>query len=238
MKVIKTPQSTSQAGKFFKEANQLLGHQYTFFPRSITLTDLDQGIDSWFKSKDLSLDGIDTPVFFLTIDKWSEFKKRWQYMLFDRVIEPPFVTIRRTNTSLPQNQTRSRILGKKFNSYKVPIYENAGVTYKFYRVPQPIRVDLEYEVRALTNYQSDANRINEELLKHFSYINSYLNLDGHFIPMKIESMSDESTTSPDEQKLMHTLFSIKMEGYVIDEREFEELTGIAKILVQLKEYSE
>jgi hypothetical protein len=170
-------------------------------------------------------------------EKWAEFKKQWQYMDGDRNVTYPYITIRRSQSpQLAQNPQKGRIPGKLFSTYYLPYYTPQGYTTKIYRVPQPIKVDLEYEVRCLTHYMTDINHINEVLLRHFASLQAYLDIDRHYMPMTIESVSDETDAdNVEEERVLHTLYSITVNGYIIDEKEFEEKIGVATVLVDIEE---
>ena len=211
--------------------------QPTFFPRSISLEDIDRATTAWFNSGKLIIDDIKVPVFFLTQEKWAEFKQTWEYVDEDRNVEYPYVTIHRThNPRLSTNPVKHRIPGKTFTTYKFPVSTNAGGTFKYYKVPQPIKVELDYEIRILTHYTSDINVINETLLRHFASLQAYLNIDNHYMSMVIDNVSDESDSDNlEDERVIHTLYSIMVKGYIIDETEFEEKTGVASLLIDIKE---
>jgi len=223
---------------FDKKINQL-EDQPTFFPRSISLENIDEAVHMWFKNSGLIIEDEKVPVFFLTPEKWAEFKNSWDYMDGDRNIEYPYVTIRRShNPRLTANPVKHRIPGKTFTTYKFPIYTNSGPTYKYYKVPQPVKVDLDYEIRILTHYISDINTINETLLRHFASLQAYLDIDKHYMPMTIDNTSDETDNDNlEDERVIHTLYSIVVNGYIIDEKEFEVKTGVASLLIDIKEDS-
>ena len=54
--------------------------QTTIYPRSITFLDIDQAVFEWFNSREIVIDGDLVPAFFLTPEKWAEFKLQWEYM--------------------------------------------------------------------------------------------------------------------------------------------------------------
>lgn len=218
------------------QKNPLEG-QKTYFPRSISLEDIDKAVFSWFTTNDLEIDGTKIPVHMLTTEKWEEFYQRWKNMDGDKNVKYPYITIRRgMNPSLGQNPIKGRIPGMTYTTYRVPMYTPAGPSYKIYKVPAPIKVDLDYEIRILTHYVEDINTINEILLRHFASLQAYLNIDKHYMPMTIESVSDESNKDDiQEERIIHTLYSIKVKGYLIDEKEFEEKIGISNILVDIRE---
>ena len=228
--------STLESPEWFKEPNQLVD-QNTFYPRAITFEDIDEAVLNWFKERDILIEGKEVPVFYLTPEKWAEFKHSWTYTDGNHNIKFPYITIRRSLAPrLAQEPVRGRIPGKTFITYKLPYYDNGTVVYKYYKVPQPIKVDLEYEVRALTHYINDINIINEILLRHFASLQSYLDIDKHYMPMKIDNVSDESDfDNLEEERVIHTLYSIIVQGYIINENEFEEKLGIKSMTVTVSE---
>ena len=218
-----------------KEVNPL-AQQASYFPRTIGFEDIDTAVYDWFNTRDIDIDNEKTPVFYLTHEKWGEFQKQWKYQDTDGEVQMPYITIRRT--SLAQGEpTRGRIPKRRFSTYKLPVYAETGTTYRHYRVPQPIRVKMSYEIRVLTHYISDINKINEELIRHFASIQSYLDLDGHKMPMTIGSIGDESTGTkePAEPRALQTLYSVDVSAYIIDEKEFEVVEGASNIIVLISE---
>jgi hypothetical protein len=219
----------------WRDFNQL-ENQRTFYPRSISFEDIDRAVFDWFNSRQISINGEIVPAIFLIPEKWAEIKKSWNRMNADHNVKFPYITVKRSNApKLAENPFKSRIPGKLFTTYKVPIYTDSGPTYKFYKVPQPIKVDMEYEIRALTLFHEDINLINETLLRHFASLQAYLSIDNHFMPMTIESVSDESVDSTEDERVLHTLYSIMVKGYIIDENEFEEKIGVANLTIKIEE---
>jgi hypothetical protein len=206
------------------------------YPRSINFEDIDKAVFKWFNDHEIVIENMPLPAFFLTPEKWAEFKLQWRYMDADRKVDFPYITIRRSGFTLAANPAKGRIPGKRFTIYKQPEYTPAGPTMMHYRVPQPIKVDMEYEVRVLTHYVSESNVINEVLVKHFASLQAYLDIDKHYMPMLIESISDETEADNiDDERIMHTLYTIQVHGYIIDESEFEKRLGVSDIIVKIDE---
>lgn len=210
--------------------------QSTIFPRSIKFMDIDKAIFDWFNGRDLLIDDVKVPAYFLSPEKWAEFKKQWEYTDENHQVSFPYITIRRVGFNMAQQPLKGRIPGKKFTIYKLPVQTPAGPTVMHYKVPQPIKVDMDYEIRVLTHYISDINLINELLIRHFASLQAYLDLDKHYMPMLIESISDETETDNlEDERIMHTVYNIQVRGYIIDENEFEEKLGISDIIVNIGE---
>jgi hypothetical protein len=220
-----------------KEVN-LLEQQRSYFPRSIGFEDIDKAVYDWFNTRDIEIENQKTPVFFLTHEKWGEFQKQWKYQDEDGQINMPYITIRRTGLAKGE-PLRGRIpQPRRFTTVKVPVYAETGTTYRHYRVPQPIKVDMSYEIRVLTHYISDINKINEELIRHFASIQAYLDIDGHKMPMIIENIGDES--QQDEtgaERFLQTLFAVKCAAYIIDEEEFEVVDGASRMVLFINEFT-
>lgn len=230
-------QLSSLPKKEWKEFNPT-GDRNTFFPRSISFEDIDKAVFDWFNTRDIIINDKKVPAIFLTPEKWAEVKKSWSDMnKGNHNIQFPYITVRRSQSPrLADAPTKGRVPGKTFTTYKVPVYTSAGPTYKLFKVPQPVKVDLEYEVRALTHYISDINLINEMLLRHFASLQAYLSIDNHYMPMIIDSVSDESDLDAiEDERVMHTLYNVTVRGYIIDEKEFEELTATTSLTVQIDE---
>lgn len=218
-----------------KEVN-LLANQGTYFPRSIGFEDIDKAVYDWFNTRDLKIENDKTPVFFLTHEKWAEFKKQWAYQVDEEYVPMPFVTIRRSGFVRGREGQGRVPQPRRFTTYKVPVYAETGTTYRHYRVPQPIRVDMSYEIRVLTHYISDINKINEELLKHFGSIQSFIDIDGHKMSIAIENIGDESQTEDAEaERILQTVYTVTCQGYIIDEDEFEIVDGANKIVLNIDE---
>jgi len=209
----------------------------TIYPRSIKFVDIDKAVFEWFNGRDLNIDNKSVPAYFLSPEKWAEFKKQWEYTDENHQVSFPYITIRRVAFNLAQTPLKGRIPGKKWTIYKLPVYTVNGPTMMHYRVPQPIKVDMDYEIRVLTHYISDINNINEVLIRHFASLQAYLDIDKHYMPMLIDSISDETDSDANltEERIMHTVYSIKVSGYIIDETEFEEKLGISDIIVNIDE---
>tara|TARA_R110002020_G_scaffold307477_2_gene523290 strand:- start:44 stop:589 length:546 start_codon:yes stop_codon:yes gene_type:complete len=67
----------------------------------------------------------------------------------------------------------------------------------------------------------DLNKINRKMLTSFSSLEKYIRVNGHPIPLILDSIGDESVISNiDERKYYVQLFTIKMLGYLLDEDDF------------------
>jgi hypothetical protein len=208
----------------------------TFLPRGVMYEDMDKSFIE-FTNKDLMLvvDGEEVPVIFLTLQRWSEFSKTWQHADKYKDIKMPFITIvRQPNPQVGQNQAGLyNIPGRNnYTYYKVPTFEGGRKGVDVYKVPQPTSVDITYEVRIFSNKMRDLNKFNVKVLKAFNAIQHYIRVNGHPMPLILNSVGDESNIDDFENRRFYVQpFEIVLQGFVMDEDDFEVIPAINRALV-------
>jgi hypothetical protein len=202
-----------------------IANKGTYLPKGILHEDMDAELINYIDNNiDLSLAGEKVPVIFLTAQRWAEFSKTWQYSDIDKNIKLPFITIvRKPDAQQGTNYAGSfNIPGRPTFTYmKIPTWDGNRKGYDIYKIPQPISVDIMYEVRLFCNRMRDLNVMNRKMLTSFSSLEKYIRVNGHPIPLILDSIGDESVISNlDERKYYVQLFTIKMMGYLLDEDDF------------------
>ena len=181
---------------------------------------------------DLTLGGEKVPVIFLTIQRWAEFAKTWQYSDEYKNIKIPFITIvRKPDAQVGTNQAGYfNIPGKPTFTYmKVPTWDGNRKGMDIYKIPQPVPIDLVYEVRLFCNRMRDLNKMNMKFIQTFSPQQHYIKVNGHPMPLMMDSIGDESVINNlDERKYYVQMFNIKMMGYLLDEEDFEVNPAISR----------
>jgi hypothetical protein len=208
----------------------------TFLPRGVMYEDMDKSfIDFVDKDIELVVDGEKVPVLFLTLQRWSEFSKTWQHSDKFKNVKMPFITIvRQPNPQVGQNQAGLfNIPGRKTYTYmKVPTYEGGRTGIDVYKIPQPTSVDITYEVRLFTNKMRDLNKFNIKIQQAFNSIQYYIRVNGHPMPLLLESIGDESNIDDFENRRFYVQpFEIKLQGYILDEDQFEVIPAINRALL-------
>ena len=200
----------------------------TFLPKGVLEEDMDQTFVEFLNSDDglsVSVDGDKVPVIFLTIQRWTEFSKTWQFSDKYKNIELPFITIvRKPDIQQGQNQAGLwNIPGNRTYTYmKVPTFDGVRRGIDLYKVPQPTSVDLVYEVRIFTNKMKDLNKFNRKIQRAFQSRQCYINVNGHPMPLHLESIGDESNIEDFENRRFYVqMFEMKLLGYILDEDDFE-----------------
>tara|TARA_R110000737_G_scaffold329490_1_gene344711 strand:- start:934 stop:2076 length:1143 start_codon:yes stop_codon:yes gene_type:complete len=207
----------------------------TFVPKGVLYEDMDRDFIKLIE-EDLviSVEGKEVPVFFLTMQRWAEFARTWKFTDKDRNVQMPFVTIVRnpdiqfgtnpvTQYTIPQKQ--------RFDYMKVPNYDGDTMGYDIYRIPQPIAVNLTYQVRFFSYRMREINKFNKIIMQAFQSRQKYIKCNGHFFPVVLESIGDESTIDQFEQKRFYVQnFEMQLQGYIMDEDDYEVTPAIKRVM--------
>lgn len=208
----------------------------TFLPRQIQLVDLDEGFINFVKNDiKLVLDGKEVPVIFLTLQRWSEFTKTWQFTDEHKDIQMPFISIVRNPDIQPgQNQAGLwNIPGKRTFFYvKVPTKDDSGrVGIDLYKIPQPTPVDVTYNVRIFTNKMKDLNDYSTIIEKTFHSRQHYITVEGRYMPINKEATIDESNIDDvNERKFYCLSYEMVLLGVIQEAKDFEIVPTINRVM--------
>ena len=218
-----------------------IADQGTFLPRGVLEEDMDQSFIDFMNNSDglsISVDGNKVPVIFLTIQRWTEFTKTWQFSDKYKNIEMPFVTVvRKPDIQQGKNQAGLwNIPGNRTYTYmKVPTWDGVRRGMDLYKVPQPTSVDLTYEVRIFTNKMKDLNKFNRKIQRAFQSRQCYINVNGHPMPLHLENIGDESNIEDFENRRFYVqMFEMKLLGYILDEEDFEVVPTINRSVMTME----
>lgn len=213
----------------------------TFLPKGVLEEDMDQTFVSFVKSEDgisISVDGVKIPVVFLTIQRWTEFTQTWKFADEYKNLEMPFITIvRKPDIQQGQNQAGLwNIPGNRTYTFmKVPTWDGVRRGIDLYKVPQPTSVDITYEVRLFTNRMKDLNRFNRKIQRAFQSRQCYINVNGHPMPLHLETIGDESNIDNFEKRRFYVqLFEMKLLGYILDEEDYELIPTINRTVMTVE----
>jgi len=211
----------------------------TFLPRGVMYEDIDQSFVE-FVNKDLGIviDGEKVPVIFLTLQRWSEFSKTWQFSDKYKNIKMPFITVvRQPNPQVGTNQSGLfNIPGRDTYTYmKVPTFEGGRRGVDIYKIPQPVSVDFIYEVRLFCNKMRDLNKLNFKVQQIFQSRQFYVTPNGHPMPIVLENIGDESNIDDFENRRFYVQpYEMKLMGYIQDEEQFEVVPAINRSMTLLE----
>jgi hypothetical protein len=210
----------------------------TFLPESIMHEDMDAGMLS-FVAENLRVisDGEVIPVMkkMFTLQRWAEFATTWDNVDADTNIKMPFVAVIRKPDPQPGSHPALQytIPDRKTYTYTtVPTWDGQQYGATLYKIPQPVPIDIEYEIVIVCDKMRTLNPFNKVVLQKFASRQAYTKIKGHYIPIILDSISDESQISSiEERRYYQQVYKMRMEGMLIDENEFEIKPAINRAVI-------
>ena len=208
----------------------------TYLPKSLLHADLDRGFLDFVKN-DLKVvvEGktIPTVDILVTTQNWAQFTETWNFQNIDKNVEPPFITVIRvpevkygTNPALLYNIPNR----KQYFYAQVPTWDGQRNGMDVYTIPQPVPVDITYSVKIICNRMRELNKLNQIILEKFSSKQAYAVIKGHYIPIVMGNITDESVMDVEKRKYYIQTYEFTMLGFLIDEDEFEVSPAITRVL--------
>ena len=151
----------------------------------------------------------------------------------DKNVEPPFITVVRipevkfgTNPALIYNIPNRR----QYFYAQVPTWDGQRNGMDIYKIPQPVPVDITFQVKIVCNRMRELNEFNKTVLEKFASRQAYRNIKGHYIPIIQGNISDESVMDNEKRKYYIQSYEFTMLGFLIDENEFEVSPAITRVM--------
>lgn len=220
-----------------KELADLITENGTFLPKSVLHADLDRGmLDFIIDDVPVVVSGKKIPVIdrILTLQRWGEFSQTWSFSTKDKNVSLPFIVVVRkpdvqygTNPSL-QYTIPNR---KQVHFAKVPTWDGNKKGYDIYTIPQPVPVDVTYDVKIVCNRMRELNQFNKVVLQKFTSRQAYTYVKGHYIPIVMESIGDESVIDTEERRYYQQNYQFQLQGFLIDEDEFEVTPAVSRTVL-------
>tara|TARA_R110002110_G_C13424126_1_gene714705 strand:+ start:920 stop:1963 length:1044 start_codon:yes stop_codon:yes gene_type:complete len=208
----------------------------TYLPKPIDYEDMDAEFIKFIDEEiDFQINGEKVPVVFLTAQRWAEFTKTWQHTDKYKNMKIPFITIVRK----PEIQQGTMVAqafnipGKpRFSYFTVKTWNGNIEGADVYQIPQPVPVDLSYEVRLFSFRLRELNSFNKSMVKQYSAKQKYLKVKNAYFPTTLETIGDESTINDFENRRYYVqLFDIKLMGYILDGEDFVIKPAISRAII-------
>ena len=208
----------------------------TYLPKSILHADLDGGMLN-FVQNDLQtiVDGQVIPMvdILITSQNWSQFTETWNFQDLDSNVSPPFITVVR-NPEVKFGTNPATIYNipnrKQYFYAQVPTWDGNRNGMDIYKIPQPVPVDITYSVKIICNRMRELNALNKNILEMFASRQAYTTIKGHYIPIIMNNITDESVMNIDKRKYYIQSYDFTMLGFLIDENEFEVAPAVSRVL--------
>jgi hypothetical protein len=208
----------------------------TYLPKGVLHADLDRGMLDFVK-EDLKLvmeeKVVPTVDRIITNQNWSQFTETWDFQDLDKNISLPFIaTVRTPEVKYGTFQGGAANIPnrRQFFYYSVPTWDGQRKGADVYKIPQPIPVDITYNVKIFCNRMRELNEFNKIVMEKFTSKQAYRQIKGHYIPLIMESVADESAKDIGKRKYYIISYTFIMKGLLIDEDEFEVSPAITRVL--------
>ena len=208
----------------------------TFLPKSLLHADLDGGFLEFVKNElKTVIDGkvIPTIDILVTTQNWSQFTETWNLQNLDKNVEPPFITTVRvpevkfgTNPAVLYNIPNRR----QYFYAQVPTWNGQRNGMDIYKIPQPVPIDISYTVKIVCNRMREINEFNKNVIEKFASKQAYQVIKGHYIPIVMGNISDESVMELEKRKFYIQSYEFTLLGFLIDENEFEVSSAVSRVL--------
>ena len=210
----------------------------SYLPDSILHDDLDLGMLDFIKENfKIVSDGEQIPIIpkILTIQRWAELENSWEFVDEDRNIKLPFIAIVRQPDVQPgTNPVTQRTIPDRdtFFYASVPTWNGTQVGADIYRIPQPVAVDITFEVTIVCTKFRELNKFNQKVLQKFSSRQAYTTVKGHYIPIILDSVNDTTPLDTiDGRRYYIQNYKFTMLGFLIDSDDFEIKPAISRFFL-------
>jgi|688.fasta_scaffold82549_1 hypothetical protein len=216
-------------------------NQYgTFLPKSILHEDLDRGFLDFVKNElRVVVDGKVVPVvdILITTQNWAQFTQTWNINDLDKNVSVPVITTVRSPEvkygTLPSLQYTIPNR-KQFFYAMVPNWDNGVRGMDVYTIPQPVPVDIKFSIKIICNRMRELNSFNKVVVEKFSSRQAYTVIKGHYIPIIMDDLQDESVTEIEKRKYYIQSYNFTMMGFLMDENEFQVSPGVSRTFTLLE----
>ena len=210
----------------------------SYLPDSILHDDLDLGMLDFIKENfKIVSDGEQIPIIpkILTIQRWAELENSWEFVDEDRNIKLPFIAIVRQPDVQPgTNPVTQRTIPDRdtFFYASVPTWNGTQVGADIYRIPQPVAVDITFEVTIVCTKFRELNKFNQKVLQKFSSRQAYTTVKGHYIPIILDTVTDSTPLDTiDGRRYYIQNYKFTMLGFLIDSDDFEIKPAISRFFL-------
>lgn len=209
----------------------------TYLPKSILHEDLDRGFLDFIKNDLKTVVGgkvVKVVDILMTTQNWAQFTQTWDFNNIDKNVQPPIITTVRTPEvkygTLPS--LKYNIPNRKQYYYAaVPTWDGQRKGMDIYTIPQPVPVDIKYSVKIICNRMRELNKFNQIVIEKFASRQAYTQIKGHYIPIILDEISDESVMDLEKRRYYIQSYSFTLQGFLSDEEEYQVKPAISRTLM-------
>lgn len=197
------------------------------FPKPLEYEDIDNAMFNFVDEYiPMVIKGKSTPTFTLySNQRFSEYSQSWEHTDEDGNLLMNFKTISRENNPKPgANQGGYwNIPGNKRHTLLIRdvLEDNGEEAYEIYSMGQPFAVDLTYRISIITDLFENINAFNQKINDLFKARQCYIRPNGHFLPVTLEEINDNTEYTISERKFYNQTVTVKVMAYIISEDNFK-----------------
>jgi hypothetical protein len=210
----------------------------TYLPDSVLHDDLDLGMLEFVKENfQVDSDGEKIPFIpkILTVQRWGEISNNWTFADEDGNMKVPFIgVVRKPDVQPGSNPSLIRTIPDRmqFHYATVQTWDGNQKGADVYKIPQPVPVDIGFEVTIVCQKFRDLNKFNKIVLQKFASRQAYTSVKGHYVPIILESINDSSPVdSLDSRRFYVQTYNFLMLGFLIDPDEFEVKPAVNRLFL-------
>lgn len=198
-----------------------------FTPSTVTYKDIDADFKRWVE-EDLRIVTTDGRIFptmtMFSNQRFSEYSQTWSFTDEDNNLLMNFKTITRENN--PQygkiQNGYWNIPGERFYIMKrdIVLDDNGTESIRTISMRQPVAIDMNYKLNIFTTKYQYLNDFNTMINRAFAARQVYIRPNGHYMPMVLESISDESQYNIDDRQFYSQSYTIKALCYIITDEDY------------------
>jgi hypothetical protein len=212
----------------------------TYLPKSLLHEDFDRGFMDFVKhdlKTVVSGNLVKVVDILMTTQNWTQFTQTWDFNNIDKNAQPPFITTIRipevkygTLPSLSYNIPNRR----QYHYAAVPTWDGQRKGMDIYTIPQPNPVDIKYSVKIICNRMRELNKFNQIVIDKFASRQAYRQIKGHYIPIQLDDVSDESIMDVEKRRYYIQSYSFTLQGFLLDEEQFQVKPAVSRSLVLME----
>jgi len=229
-------------GKILTQRREELLNKITksdsYLPDSVLHDDLDAGMLEFVTKNFIVIsEGKKIPVIpkILTIQRWAQIMNTWEFSDDDGNLKVPFVgVIRRPDVQPGTNPSIIRTIPERlqFHYASVATWNGTQMGADIYKIPQPVPVDITFEVTIVCTKLRELNRFNKIILQKFASRQAYTIVKGHYIPIVMDKIEDNSPIDQiDGRRFYLQNYQFTMLGFLIDQEEFEVKPAVSRFFL-------
>ncbi len=197
------------------------------FPKPLEYDDIDKAMFDFVDTLiPITIDGKLIPTYTLySNQRFSEYTQMWEHSDENGNLYLNFKTINREkNPKSGDNQGgKWNIPGqRKYTLLQREVLDDNGTeSYEIYTMKQPYAVNLMYKISFITTTVDNLNKFNQKINKMFSARQCYIRPNGHYMPLVVDEISDETSYSISDRKFFVQTVNVKLMAYIIEPDDFE-----------------